>query len=43
MPQNESEWKMVAKQFNDKWNFPNCVDAFDRKHIPLQAPIDSGT
>jgi hypothetical protein len=43
MPQNESEWKMVAKEFNDKWNFPNCVSAFDGKHVALQAPIDSGT
>jgi hypothetical protein len=43
MPHNESEWKMVAKEFNDKWNFPNCVGAFDGKHIALQAPIDSGT
>lgn len=43
MPQNESEWKTVAKEFNDKWNFPNCVGAFDGKHISLQAPINSGT
>ena len=43
MPQNESEWKTVAKEFNDKWNFPNCVGTFDGKHISLQAPINSGT
>lgn len=42
-PKNESEWKTIAKEFNDKWNFPNCVGAFDGKHIALQVPIDSGT
>jgi len=43
MPQNESEWMAIAEEFNDKWNFPNCVGAFDGKHIQLQAPVNSGT
>ncbi|XP_022180908.1 protein ALP1-like [Myzus persicae] len=43
MPENESEWKEKANEFNEKWNFPNCVGAFDGKHIALQAPINSGT
>ncbi|XP_046661985.1 protein ALP1-like [Homalodisca vitripennis] len=43
MPKTEAEWKVISKEFNDKWNFPNCVGAFDGKHIELQAPIHSGT
>lgn len=43
MPQNESEWNVIAKEFNDKWNFPNCVGAFDGKHISLQSPNNTGT
>lgn len=43
MPQNEAEWNVIAKEFYDKWNFPNCVGAFDGKHIALQSPINSGT
>ncbi|KAL4710062.1 hypothetical protein ACJJTC_016464 [Scirpophaga incertulas] len=43
MPQNAEEWKGVAKCFNEKWNFPNCVGAIDGKHITIQAPVYSGT
>lgn len=43
MPQNAEEWESVAKCFNQKWNFPNCVGAIDGKHISIQAPVHSGT
>lgn len=43
MPKDESEWKMIETEFNNKWNFPHCVGAFDGKHICLQAPMNSGT
>ncbi|XP_043262498.1 protein ALP1-like [Colletes gigas] len=43
MPQNEQEWNLVAKDFNTKWNFPNCVGAMDGKHISIQTPLNSGT
>lgn len=43
MPQNAEEWEGVAKCFNEKWNFPNCVGAIDGKHISIQAPVHSGT
>ncbi len=42
MPQNEDDWRKVAETF-EKWNFPNCLDAMDGRHIQLQAPIGSGS
>ncbi len=41
MPTNEADWKQVEKTF-EKWNFPHCLGAMDRKHIQLQAPTNSG-
>lgn len=43
MPTTEEEWKVLAKQFEEKWNFPHCVGALDGKHIVIQAPPDSGS
>lgn len=43
MPKNESEWKAIETEFNNKWNFPHCIGAFDGKHICLKAPMNSDT
>jgi hypothetical protein len=43
MPQSIEEWKAISQEFEEKWNFPHCVGAMDGKHIPLQAPIQSGS
>lgn len=43
MPRNEEEWKVIAKEYYNRWNFPNCVGAMDGKHIAIQAPINSGS
>ena len=32
----EDDWKRIAKKFNDKWNFVNCIGAIDGKHILIQ-------
>lgn len=43
LPQSEEEWEAIAEQFQEKWNFPNCVGAIDGKHINVKAPIHSGS
>ncbi|XP_077280401.1 uncharacterized protein LOC143907456 [Temnothorax americanus] len=37
----EDNWRRIADEFQDKWNFPNCIGAIDGKHIVLQAPPNS--
>ena len=37
----ESEWKTVADEFEELWNFPNCIGAIDREHILMKRPINS--
>ena len=43
VPSSEQEWLQIAKQFKEKWNFPNCLGAIDGKHITLQPPPNSGS
>lgn len=43
MPTTELEWQKVAKEFYQKWDFPNCLGALDGKHIKLRAPQSSGS
>jgi len=30
-----------AEDFENVWNFPNYVEAIDRKHVPMKAPPQS--
>lgn len=32
----EDRWKKIAKEFEEKWNFPNCIGAIDGKHVIIQ-------
>lgn len=43
MPRNSSDWKNLALDFNEKWNFPNCLEAIDGKHVVIQCPVNSGS
>lgn len=43
MPSSEAEWDNIAREFMEKWNFPNCLGALDGKHVVVQAPFKSGS
>ncbi|GFQ64629.1 protein ALP1-like [Trichonephila clavata] len=41
VPDSENEWKMIAEEFWEKWNFPMCLGAMDGKHIRIKPPSHS--
>lgn len=43
MPDTEEEWRRIAKDFDERWQFPNCLGAIDGKHIRIIPPPDSGS
>ena len=43
MPSNEREWLSVSMQYENMWNFPNCIGAIDGKHVVIQAPKCAGS
>ena len=42
-PATAEEWQEVARQFEDKWQYPNCIGVIDGKHISIRAPANSGS
>ena len=41
-PSTKEEWKEIAKDFEEKWQIPNCGGAMDGKHIRIWAPPHTG-
>ena len=42
-PSNPEEWKQIADDFWNVWNFPMCCGAIDGKHLVMQYPPEAGS
>lgn len=43
VPSTPEEWLEIAREFDELWNFPNCVGAIDGKHIVMRKPHHGGS
>ena len=43
LPDSEDKWLSTANEYEETWQFPNCVGALDGEHIPLINPCNSGS
>ena len=42
-PSTKEEWEYIIDQTHNRWQFPNCYDAADGKHIGKICPKNSGS
>ncbi|CAH2016404.1 unnamed protein product [Acanthoscelides obtectus] len=42
-PKTTEEWKKIALDFQERWDFPHCLGAMDGKHVQITAPVGSGS
>ncbi|KAG7177258.1 putative nuclease HARBI1 [Homarus americanus] len=42
-PDSEDEWKQIANEYHEKWNFPNCLGAVGGKHVAIVPPNGAGS
>lgn len=43
MPESISDWKKIARRFEERWQFPNCLGSVDGKHCRIIPPNGSGS
>ena len=41
-PKTSKDWDAVAKDFDEKWNFPNCLGSIGRKAVKVRSPCGGG-
>ena len=39
VPSNKCKWKAIAKEFENKYNFPHALGAIDGKHVACKHPL----
>ena len=37
------DWIQIEHEFHQSWQFPNCIDALDGKHIIITSPANTGS
>ncbi|CAH2015323.1 unnamed protein product [Acanthoscelides obtectus] len=42
-PKTTEEWKKIALDFQERWDFPHCLGAMDGKYVQITAPVGSGS
>ncbi|XP_036000776.1 uncharacterized protein LOC105922503 [Fundulus heteroclitus] len=42
-PSTDCEWTAIARDFENKWQFPHCLGAIDGRHVFIQPPGNSGS
>jgi len=42
-PNSQEEWKAVAHDFGEQWNFHHCIGAMDGRHFRIDPPLQSGS
>lgn len=43
MPTCVEEWKIIADDFGQRWNFHHCIGAIDGKHVRIYPSLSSGS
>ena len=43
VPSDINDWRKIAMDFEQRWNFPHALGALDGKHVVMQAPARSGS
>ena len=43
VPSDINDWRKIAMEFEQRWNFPDALGALDGKHVVMQAPARPGS